>query len=339
MVKSKEGEPVVCRTYPCHRYATCANPPLLSLFVKPILTPIRIIQFLMSTHKSTPAPSNTRTFPRTSLFVIALFSINLCFAQGQTIISNFDSDSYPGTSGNGWVTAWQTTANSGTSLTRNVKNTTPLNNGGNYLETTLTINADANKTIRGGGVSRQLDSQTLDLSSGVFNLSFDFRGTSPAGDTGPYRIFQSANSGKTGTSGEDTWALYAKTDGYWYVTNGNRAGAASESKLFSYTPGETYHFILSLDAAAKTYSITATSSAGATAKLENLGFRTAADGAGSWLYFLASAAADTNTSIAHTFAIDNIRIEATSIPEPAHLALVAGVILASAAFVIQRRRR
>ncbi len=252
---------------------------------------------------------------QTATLAAALAIASLATAQPRTITADFENEGWPGSPGNGWAGAWTIAANSGTNTTREIKTTPPLNNGGKYLETTFTIYPGTAKTIRSGGITRQLDTAAIDLANGIFAISFDFRGSSPAGDLGPYRIFQTSAS-KAGTGKADTWSLYPKNDGYWYVSNGNGNGGASESKLIAYTAGTIYHFALNLDAAAKTYGITVSSSDGNTATLKNLGFRTADSTAGSWLNFTVADRSLADAPVAHVFAIDNLSIAQSPVPAP-----------------------
>jgi len=247
--------------------------------------------------------------------------------------ANFDTDTYPSAAGNGWAGAWTLTSNAGIGRSAAVASTTPLSTGyANYLHTTITNNG-TNTGVRAGTLYRQIDSGSVNLTS-AFTVSFDFRGNDAANADGPYKIIQTTAS-SLGAGTADTWSVYIKSDGNWYALNGNKAGGGTESLLLAYSANTTYHFSISVDSSSRSYGIVATAIGGSAATLNNLGFRTSATSAGSFINLL-STSSYTGSAFSNTFDIDNV-IVTTAIPEPASFTLLAG--LGGLALMMTRRRR
>lgn len=250
------------------------------------------------------SPHTSRFSPRLSAGALIL-----CLAATglQAAVSDFDADAYPGVAGNGWAGPWTRPGNSGATIEKQVINAKPLDNAGRYLEQTLTIASDPSTPVKSGGASREIDAGAIALNK-AFTVSFAFRGDSPAGKLGPFRLFQTDKS-KVGTGSTDTWALYPKSDGYWRAIDGTRdGGSATEKRLIAYKPGETYLFTIAVDPESQSYNVTVKTSDGTTATLKNLGFRTAALSAGPYLNFMASGFADPAAPVSYTFAIDTLSV-------------------------------
>jgi hypothetical protein len=241
-------------------------------------------------------------------------------------------DQYTGTAGSGWSSAWSATFHSQTlNGLATLSSSAPLvSGGGNYLRVTYDTQATVT-TSAIGRVARQWDSTAISLTSAVI-LQFDVRLLTDSGSANQTVNFFGSSTSASSTSSNDSWKISSSGDG-WYVYNGTTALSLGTGQVKA---TDTWHFTVTIDAVADTYSVAAqnlTTSSILYTSIATLALRNGADSSLSWLNFNSSA----NASLTNRgFELDNVSVT-SAIPEPSTAALLTGGAMMIGA--ILRRRR
>lgn len=284
---------------------------------------------------------NTPLLPLLKPAVLAL-GFTVLSAQAAVLPLDFNGgagttgvDQYTGTAGSGWNSAWSSTFHSGTANgSATVGSASPLAaGGGNYLQ----VNFDT--TTGGlGRVARQWDITQIPLTS-PFTLEFNFRSNvNTSGATQTLTLFGS-NASAAGTGAGDSWKITADGGGWSAFNNTTVAplknGSASTGQVLA---NQTWHFSVTIDPVANTYSVSAQNltTSSAVFSVSGLALRNGADASLAWLNFHAQGAA---SQTGRGFAIDSLSItSSTAIPEPSSAALLLGG-LAFGGTLLGRRHR
>jgi hypothetical protein len=300
--------------------------------------------------------------------IVAAVLVALCPAAGRAgIISNFSSgndnsnggagapaaDSFYGAAGGGWLGAWGKSADAGVTVTASVVLTNPLSGGGNHLGASNTGAAN------NGVVSRQYGSVNGDVQLNQTHvISWDYRIDEPnlnnfTASKDRYQFFERQSGAATNTDSQCDWiiATYGADPlgpaagfaaRHWLLFDGSlttntfAAGVWIDTGI-TIAPGTVYHFAVTTNPAAKTWSAAITSNTGDnfTSGLEH--YRdyagsgvgnTPVTAAGGFLEFGAQADSASDT---RAYSVDTVFVAA---PEPASILLLGfGGLL-----VLSRRR-
>ena len=263
-------------------------------------------------------------------------------ARGE-IIANFDGgggttavDQYPGMPGDGWVGAWQRHGSSGSA---EILSIAPLNEGGNYLNSSATTGTQ--------GVRRQYADYGAVGLDRPHTITFDFRvDTLPDGwgTSTSYRVHVFDHDSTAATPGADSsWMgiVYGSSDrGNWEFANciGSSANWVPHDTGVPLVAGALYSFAITVypgdtgpnyvASVGPTYDLTIVHSNG-TYSVEGLGLRNDS-GPGGYLNW---SMAGTSTG-ATGFSLDSVRI----VPEPASAGLLLCGAIASLLCLSPRRR-
>ncbi len=248
-------------------------------------------------------------------------------------------DQFRGIPGEGWSNAWQTTLNSAT-LDSSVISANPLNGGGNYLSSTLSVSGAATNGL--GVVSRDYDSfGDVDVAS-MHTISFDIRLDSGfdtfTSNLDYIQIFDRSGSNTDFGSGA-SWLIRAAGDvppgttglvaTNWMVYDGTKDNVFSNTRFVdtgvALVPGAVYRFDVTVDPASSEYTVAIN---GVTTN-SDLGFRAGNTFVSGQLNFGGRVNGQTDESM--TFSVDSIMI-----PEPSAALLV---VLGSLPLLGRRRRQ
>jgi hypothetical protein len=249
-------------------------------------------------------------------------------------------DQYVGAAGDGWAGAWSASGVNTTSTT--VTNTGAFSLGGNYLK--VVDNTTTGVTF----VRRQYTSAGELTLSGTQLISFNFRFD---GNISQFTAFNDRigifgdTTSQTGTGITNTWLVgvaggnsgaatgQSVFSGNWYFFDNNGSNVFSTDNMvdtgIALVAGREYAFVIEVDSAAGTYSVTLDDGVNETVQATDLVFRRGTGAAStSWIHFNLNASTASDSS---AFSIDKVAI----VPEPAGLAIaaVAGLLLG------RRRRR
>ncbi len=228
--------------------------------------------------------------PHVSVFEFQPLESRIFFA---ATIANFANgngtssyDQFAGTSGSGWVGAWQTSTSNATfdSPTAAPSSPSQLASGGNnYLDAPFRTTAANGVATHGRGYST-----TSDVNTGKPHIvEFDWRLDSnlTTFDTTDDRVVIFGNSAAAaGTGSSNTWAIaaYGATNGvvtakYWGFQNSDKSGGSNQTYVntgVELVQGRVYHFKVVVDPADKSYVATITDDQSNTFTSGTLGFRT-----------------------------------------------------------------
>lgn len=241
-------------------------------------------------------------------------------------------DAWSGKAGEGWLTEWRITANSGVISTMNVTNASPLDSHGNHLGASLSF-PDA--AAGNGNIHRQYgENQEVKLNQAQ-TVSFLLRLDSSLATLDRFRLWDGTSTGaliETGSGEQASW--FIRTSGsVWKFGNGGVANANLVSSGISIVAGNVYRFTLDIDPATKSYVVTLVDlTADLSYTSPTLGFASNVTQVGGNLNFgVTKAAGDTPLA----WSLDSVSV--TAVPEPTSAALVGGGLLLIVAHSMRRR--
>jgi len=216
------------------------------------------------------------------------------------------TDGYKGIAGAGWLASWNTTTSSST-MSGTVATANPLQGGGNYLSTSLSISGTSSNTGM-GTVARRFDTRTID-STAPYVVSFDVRlDTALTSSSDKLLLFGDVSSSyafSTGTN--NTYCIqgvYNSGSPTWLVTNSGSAVSTGMPMV----QGSVYNIVVNVDPPTHSYKTSITS--GTTVyQSGTMNFRSTALNGGSTLYF---GGVVRNTTGTITFSLDNVHVKPVS---------------------------
>lgn len=257
-------------------------------------------------------------------------------------------DQYGGTAGNGWTGGWQISAASGVgdgtgstySSDKTVRNTTPVNGGGNYLQ--LSSTSTATSSPRWGAYREFGNNGTLNVNQAAtvsFNYRMDDDSFYEGGGASFINIWGGADwiwNTQAVTWGIRSVYIDANTRN-WAVIDGDGTGGVSSNinTGLEIVEGDTFSFEVDVDPAANSYTVSITNlDTAASYTSGTLGFALDQATIGQSIWFIQQVA-DLAGGDPSTFAasVDNISV----VPEPSAYAILAGFL--ALGFVAVRRRR